>query len=141
VTSGDSTFSATGNPIRDAARTASSAVRAASGTATGRPSECSIRLLSISVRTVRPLERADDITDETMESVTLVAYSRAEELFEPPAGCSGMPPRAALERIRAAAPAIAVWRDGMPPAASALRSPSGVYDMVLGINRATVRLS
>jgi hypothetical protein len=76
-----------------------------------------------------------------MESVTLVAYSRAEELFEPPAGCSGMPPRAALERIRAAAPAIAVWRDGMPPAASALRSPSGVYDMVLGINRATVRLS
>ena len=75
-----------------------------------------------------------------MESVTLVAYSRAEQLFEPPAGCSGMPPRAALERIRAAA-AIAVWRDGMPPAASALRSPSGVYDVVLGINRATVRLS
>jgi hypothetical protein len=43
------------------------------------------------VRTVRPLERADEITDETMESATLVAYSRAKELFEP----SGASPHAA----------------------------------------------
>jgi hypothetical protein len=35
------------------------------------------------VRTDRPLERADEITDETMESATLVAYSRAQGLFEP----------------------------------------------------------
>ena len=91
LTSGDSTFSTTGNPIRDAACTASSAEAATSGTTTGRPSECRIRLLSISVRTDRPLERADDITDETIESVTLVAYSRARELFEPPGSYAARP--------------------------------------------------
>jgi hypothetical protein len=41
-------------------------------------------LLSISVSTDRPLERADAIIDESIESLTLVAYSRAKELFEPP---------------------------------------------------------
>jgi hypothetical protein len=40
-------------------------------------------LLSISLSTVRPLDRADAIVDKIIESLTLVAYSRAHEIFEP----------------------------------------------------------
>jgi glyoxylate reductase len=103
-------------------------------------------LLSISVRTDRPLERADEITDETMESATLVAYSRAQELFEPSGGTlvarrarvrrkvfvTSVVDSAALERLRAAT-AVTVWRDALPPPAAALRSALTDADGVLSM--------
>jgi hypothetical protein len=42
-------------------------------------------LLSISLSNDRPLDRADAIVDKIKESLTLVAYSRAQEIFEPAA--------------------------------------------------------
>ncbi len=67
--SGESTFSTTGKPAFADALAAASALAAT----------------SISLRTARPLDRADAIIDEIIESLTFVAYSRAQEIFEPAA--------------------------------------------------------